>query len=130
VIIVGDPMPSANAGHLLKLTKGGYKNVCRNVPPSTCYRPSLKRAKISIRVRWGVRLNQTQASKISDGPQLIVDCDRFGIVHSEQDLVGGINAHVIPLNEPVICASYLANKAFYAGAERQKRALAGLGRAI
>jgi hypothetical protein len=27
MINVGDPVPSANAGHLLKFTKGGYENV-------------------------------------------------------------------------------------------------------
>jgi hypothetical protein len=117
VIIVGDPMPSANAGHLLKLTKGGYKNVCRNVPPSTCYRPSPKRAKISIRVRWRVRLNQTQASKISDGPQLIVDCDRFGIVHSEQDL-GGMRMSWTRAPSAWSRASMLRNRRASASANR------------
>jgi hypothetical protein len=44
--------------------------------------------------RW-VRLDQTQASEIGDGPLLIVERDRFGVVYSEQDLDGGINAHVM-----------------------------------
>ena len=34
-----------------------------------------------------VRLDQAQAEKISNGPLLIVDCDRFGIVHSKQDVI-------------------------------------------
>ena len=34
-------------------------------------------------------------SEIGDGPLLIVERDRFGVVYSEQDLHGGINAHVM-----------------------------------
>ena len=42
-----------------------------------------------------VRLDQAQAGEVGDRPPLIVDGDRFGIVHSEQDIDGGINAHVM-----------------------------------
>jgi hypothetical protein len=42
-----------------------------------------------------VRLDQAQAGEIGDRPPLIVDGDRFGVVHSEQDLGGGIDAHVM-----------------------------------
>jgi hypothetical protein len=44
--------------------------------------------------RW-VRLDQAQAGEIGDRPPLIVEQNRFGIVHSEQDLGGGVNAHVM-----------------------------------
>ena len=42
-----------------------------------------------------VRLDQAQAGEIGDRPPLIVERDRFGIMHSEQDIDGGINAHVM-----------------------------------
>ncbi len=42
-----------------------------------------------------VRLDQAQTGEIGDRPPLIVERDRFGIMHSEQDFRDGINAHVL-----------------------------------
>ena len=42
-----------------------------------------------------VRLDQTQARKIGEGPLLIIEGDGFGAMCSEQNLFGHINAHVM-----------------------------------
>lgn len=45
--------------------------------------------------RRPVRLDQTQARKIGEGPLLIIEGDGFGAMCSEQNLFGPINAHVM-----------------------------------
>lgn len=42
-----------------------------------------------------IRLDQTQARKIGEGPLLIMEGDGFGVMCSEQNLFGHINAHVM-----------------------------------
>lgn len=51
-----------------------------------------------------VRLDEAQARKVGDGPPLIVDSDRFGIVHSEYDLARGVDVHVIDRRTKCIIA--------------------------
>jgi hypothetical protein len=54
------------------------------------------KTRVNVGSRSGmVRLDQAQTREIGDRPPLIVEGDRLGIVHSEQDIGGCINAHVI-----------------------------------
>ncbi|MGA9487375.1 MAG: hypothetical protein WBV25_09925 [Methylocella sp.] len=42
-----------------------------------------------------VRLDQTEAREIGNGAQLIVKRDCLGVVHSKQDFICGVNAHIM-----------------------------------
>jgi hypothetical protein len=55
-------------------------------------------------------LTMKVAREIGDRPPLIVDRDRFGVVHSEQDLDGGINAHVMDKGADCMIACLDAQK--------------------
>ena len=70
-----------------------------------------------------VRLDQAQTGEISDRPPLIVEGDRFGIVHSEQDLGGGINAHVMDKGADCVIACLNAQRPLLRGPPRPRPSL-------
>src|SRR6202023_1923428 len=72
--------------------------------------PEEKRGPASDKNWSCFRLDQTEAREIGDRPPLIVERDRFGVVHSEQDLDGGINAHVIDKGADCMIACLDAQK--------------------
>lgn len=50
---------------------------------------------LSLRVRRWVWLDQAEACEIGDRAQLIVKRDCLDVVHSKQDFIRGVNAHVM-----------------------------------